>query len=175
MGWCLLALGLASLLLPLRTLQVTGPSMEPTLKQGDRHLLDRLYYRLTGLQVGDVVVIEHNGERLVKRVEALPGHELQVVRDMQERVIFAVNLTLHPRLRGVVTPRREEVFVPRNALYLMGDNFVRSEDSRQFGWIPVRDVVGIVRHWNFSRVFPRPNRPPRGRGARGPGPPATLR
>src|SRR5438067_1877350 len=75
--WCLVALGFASMLGPLRLLQVRGASMEPTLHNGRRYVLDRFYYRLNGLHVGDVVVANPDGDEIVKRVVGLPGDRMQ--------------------------------------------------------------------------------------------------
>jgi signal peptidase I len=157
--WCLLGLCAASLLLPFRLLQVNGHSMEPTLRNGERYLLDRFYYRLGGLRVGDLVVVQHNGEQLVKRVKGLPGDVLQFHRGG----ITNVTATTGTR-RAPVLGRAEEAVEP-GRLYLIGDNFNHSEDSRSWriGQVPESEVIGIVRRFTLGRTFPEPAPPPAGR------------
>src|SRR5436305_8921141 len=95
---CLVVLGAASMLTPLRLVQVSGASMEPTLRDHQRYLLDRLYYRAGGIGYNDVVVMNHEGGEIVKRVKGLPG-------DRVRRVLFpsgardsVINLTRHPEM-----------------------------------------------------------------------------
>ena len=156
--WCLLGLCAASLMLPFRLLQVNGHSMEPTLRNGERYLLDRFYYRLGGLRVGDLVVVQHNGEQLVKRVKGLPGDLLQYGPN------GITNLTATTGTRRAPVPQRGEELVQPGRLYLLGDNFNHSEDSRSWriGQIPQSEVIGIVRRFTLARTFPEPP-PPTGR------------
>lgn len=66
----------------LQQFQVSGSSMDTTLHDGDRVLVNKLSYRLHDPNRGDVVVLktfEGTGERdLIKRVIALPGEVIEV-------------------------------------------------------------------------------------------------
>lgn len=155
---CLVVLGAASLLTPLRLVQVTGASMEPTLHNGERYLLDRLYYRFGGIRCDDVIVLNHEGGEIVKRVKGLPGDHLQVYLLADGARMPVVNLTRHPELRPVNPVWQEELVVPPDAVYVVGDNLVVSEDSRKFGPASKKELVGLVRGWNLSRAFPEPVR-----------------
>jgi len=155
---CLAALGAASLLTPLRLVQVSGSSMEPTFRNGDRYLLDRFYYRLTGIQYDDVVVLNHEGSEIVKRVKGLPGDHLQLMLLSDDSRIAVVNITRHPELRRPPRLWLEETTVPPNALFVVGDNLAVSEDSRRFGAVPERELLGLVRRFNLVRSFPEPAR-----------------
>src|ERR671920_339140 len=65
-------------LLPFRTLHIVGHSMEPTLRDGETYLLDTFYWRGSGLHYDDIIVVNHMGERWVKRLVGMPGDDLQV-------------------------------------------------------------------------------------------------
>jgi signal peptidase I len=157
---CLVVLGAASLLTPLRLVQVSGESMEPTLHNHQRYLLDRLYYRAAGIGYNDVVVMNHEGGEIVKRVKGLPG-------DRVRRVLFpsgardsVINLTRRPEQEN--QPHYwldDEMVVPPGKLYVVGDNLQVSDDSRRFGPVPIEEMVGLVRRWNLSRVFAEPEPP----------------
>jgi signal peptidase I len=154
--WCLVILGLASMLVPLRTLHVRGTSMEPTLHNGQKYILDRLYFRPTGVHVGDVIVILQDGEEIVKRVVGLPGDRLQETLYIDGTVTQAVNITRFPRLRSPVGRNCREKIVPKGMVYVVGDNTQASEDSRKFGPLPLDKIVGVVRTFTFARHFPEP-------------------
>ena len=66
--------------LQLRPTVVLGHSMTPTLRSGGCYLLDTGYYRHHRLQRGDIVVFRHRGETCTKRIYALPGQHLLLLR-----------------------------------------------------------------------------------------------
>ncbi len=89
-GWTLVRVLIAVLLciaiykfvvLPVK---VTGSSMAPTLKNGEIRFVNRLAYRREGPRRGDIVAVQFAGRQavLLKRVVALPGETLQVMRGL---------------------------------------------------------------------------------------------
>jgi phage repressor protein C with HTH and peptisase S24 domain len=54
--------------------------MEPTLRSGALSVLDRSYYRSHPLRRDDIVVFRLGGETYIKRVYALPGERLALLR-----------------------------------------------------------------------------------------------
>jgi signal peptidase I len=100
---------------------VAGVSMEPTLTPGDRVLVRR--HRRTTVHVGDIVVFrDPDSQQAIKRVAALTG----------DRVPSSVR---------PVTGNAE--VVPPGMLVLLGDG-TRSGDSRQWGFIPADQVLGLA-------------------------------
>lgn len=55
-----------------------GCSMQPTLRTGDLMIVDRAAYRNDRPMRGDLVIVSHRHQVLVKRVVGLPGEELEV-------------------------------------------------------------------------------------------------
>jgi signal peptidase I len=130
--------------------QVDGHSMDSTLHNGDRVLVNKLSYRLHDPRRGDVVVLKRldgpNGERdLIKRVIALPGEAIEV-RDCQ--VLIDDRVLDEPYLDPqVVTPNncgkdQPELVIPEGEVFVMGDNRGGSMDSRDIGPIPESDLIG---------------------------------
>src|SRR5262245_25338831 len=71
---------LSVLALPLRPTVVLGQSMAPTLHSGRCYLLNTGYYRCHSLRRGDIVVFRHRGVTCTKRVYALPGERVLLLR-----------------------------------------------------------------------------------------------
>lgn len=101
---------------------VAGVSMEPTLGPGDRVLVRR--HRCATVRVGDIVVFREplDGRQAIKRVAALAG---DVVPDSLRPVTGGAKL------------------VPPGMLVLLGEG-PRSGDSRQWGFIPADQEMGLV-------------------------------
>ncbi len=125
---------------------VDGESMEPTLYGGERLLVSPLPYAVHPPGRGDVVVFHppHDPESdYVKRVVGLAGERV-AIRDGGV-VVDGVRLD-EPYLRGAATRCSGvcEWMVPEGAVFVLGDHRGDSNDSRDFGPVPVDAVVGEV-------------------------------
>jgi len=136
-------------------------SMVPTLMVKDRLLVNKLAYDLKDPERGDIALFENQqGEEdpLIKRVIGLPGERLEL-RDGQ--VFIDGDALEEPYLeRDACKPGYPKtcffgpVTIPRNHYFMMGDNRTNSLDSRFFGPVPEKDVVGeaLVRFWPPNRA-----------------------
>src|SRR5699024_11491510 len=57
---------------------VEGISMEPTLKDNDRILINKLTYILSEPNRGGIVIIQHENKNYIKRIIALPGETIEM-------------------------------------------------------------------------------------------------
>jgi signal peptidase I len=129
-------------------------SMQPTLHEGDRILLNRLTYHFRDPKSGDVVVFHSpmvEGEDLVKRVVAVEGDRV-AVKDGHLSVNGVVQVEpylLEQEIRGEFA----EVVVQEGRVFVMGDNRNNSGDSRLFGPIEVDSIIGtaFVIYWPIGR------------------------
>ena len=114
---------------------VAGPSMEPTLQEGDRVLVDLFTLRGRLPRTGEVVVLSGPGdEDMVKRIarEPYPGDA--------------------PYPASILAP-----YSPLEPAFgVLGDNRDQSRDSRAFGRVPQHRIRGRVawRYWPLSRLGP---------------------
>lgn len=150
----------------LQQFYISGPSMETTLFQDNRVLVNKLSYRLHDVQRGDVVVfdrvttsggvVEHDD--LIKRVIAVGGDSIQIKKcevfvngsPIDEPYLDPIDENpndLASQCRVVDMPT---VVVPDDQLFVMGDNRAESFDSRSFGTIPKKLVIGRA----FAVVWP---------------------
>lgn len=92
-------------------------SMEPTIMAGDKIFGIRI---LGELEVGDVIIFEYEGTYMVKRIAAVPGDTLKI--------------------------NSEEIKIPKDCYYVLGDNYWNSFDSRywQEPYITYDDIVAKI-------------------------------
>jgi signal peptidase I len=140
--------------MPFRAVRVVGNSMVPTLRAGQSVLVDRWYFRLTGLFRYDLVVVRHGRENWIKRLAGLPGDRLALVYGPEGTIDGVLNLST-----GRIPPPGSRVItVPPGHLFVLGDNMAISMDSRITGPLPLTELIGVVRTPTMGRVFPLPRR-----------------
>jgi signal peptidase I len=124
---------------------ITSESMEPTLRSGDRVLVEKLSYSVGSPQRGDLVVFRapDGGSLAVKRIVGLAGDRVAI-----EDGVLAINghLQREPYVdhRTVDSVYFGPVVVPRGDVFVMGDNRADSHDSRDYGGVPRRSLIGRV-------------------------------
>jgi len=139
---------------------IPSASMEPTLQKNDRVLVNKLSYKLHDVHRGDIIVFKAPKDvnppvkDLVKRVIGIPG---DTVEGRADGYVYVNGKRIHePYLKppGITTPGFSKRTVPPDHYWVMGDNRVVSEDSRFFGFIPKKDIVGrvFIRIWPLSRI-----------------------
>lgn len=109
------------------TVEVKGPSMEPTFNQGQRLLVSNAYWLVGEIKKNDIVVVKSNDEFIIKRVYALEGETVDLFN-------IPENYSL----------TEGEYKVPPGKIYILGDNRPMSEDSRQFGPVDRSEILGKV-------------------------------
>jgi signal peptidase I len=142
----------------LQQFYISGPSMESTMFQNNRVLVNKISYRLHDIHRGDVVVFDRvttdgvavQHDDLIKRVIGLAGDKVSI-----SKCVVSVNgkaidepylndydlaqTNLDDRCR---IPEMAVTTVDSGHLFVMGDNRPQSFDSRMFGTIDEKLVVG---------------------------------
>jgi signal peptidase I len=139
--------------------RVEGYSMQPTLETQDRLIVNKLLYLWHAPKSGDVVMLyspTNPDQSLVKRVIAEPGDSVRVA----DGRVYVNDL---PMADAFVAPafRSHDDFgptvVPEGYYFVMGDHRNNSSDSRSWGFVPRRYIVGKVqvRWWPLpqAKVF----------------------
>lgn len=131
---------------------VDGTSMYPNLKDGNILLLkkyDKSYERF------DIVVLNYNGDRLIKRIIGLPGEyveykdsKLYINGQLVEEEMIDVN-TNNFKLEDIGYNK-----IPDDYYFVVGDNRGVSKDSRIIGLIHKKDILGTVSFslWPFKSL-----------------------
>ena len=141
--------------------RVEGRSMEPTLHDQDRLVVNKLAYRAHDPEVGDVVMMLHPSDpdqTLVKRIAAAPGDTIAFERGTVVRNGVAEHEHFVPAKYRQPDDRPAEM-VPEGYYFVLGDHRNNSADSRSFGPVPKKYILGRVqlRWWPIpaARAFER--------------------
>ena len=141
--------------------RVLNVSMVPTLQEREILFVNKLAYKFSPIQRGDILTFHYplNPELdYIKRAIGLPGDVVEVKED---KVWVNSILLIEPYL--VVKPEYEENRweVPQDAIFVMGDNRNDSVDSRAWGFVPLKDVIGkaLAVYWPVThfRILTHPD------------------
>ncbi|MDP2629228.1 MAG: signal peptidase I [Candidatus Harrisonbacteria bacterium] len=146
---------------------VRGDSMLPNLEDKDYILVNKLQYRLSNPERGDVVVFRYPldpKEYFIKRVIGLPG-ETVVIQNNR------VTIFNNQNPNGVIL--EEDIYLPGgqetlgsirtkldpNEYFVMGDNRLHSSDSRRWGELNKSYIAGKawVRLWPLNKIAKVPH------------------
>jgi signal peptidase I len=146
--------------------QVSGLSMFPNLHNGDYVLTDKVSYRVGTPQRGDIVVFHAppaahcpagTGCDFIKRVMGLPGESIEV----KDNGIFVNGTKLAEPYLPEDTQTMANAFttgrvvtLSEDEYFVVGDNRTNSSDSRSWGPISSKNIVGraFFRYWPFTDV-----------------------
>lgn len=148
-------------------------SMRMTLIEGDRIIVNKFIYgaqvpfvkvtlpKLREVKRGDIIVFispEDTKKDFIKRVVGLPGDKVQI-KDMS---IYINGQQLNDALfagrsyynRGDYGMEGVEITVPVDSYYVLGDNSASSRDSRYWGFVPKKYVLGkaLLIYWPLNRL-----------------------
>ena len=140
----------------LRLINVSGPSMNPTLYEGNKMLVSDLFYKP---KAGDVVVfknVDDNNEEkaLVKRVIATEGQEINI--DFEHGIVYVDGQPLEEEYAAEPIHNKLDFIgpktVPEGCVFVLGDNRNSSRDSRakSIGMVDERLILGKV----YAVVYP---------------------
>jgi signal peptidase I len=138
-----------------------GPSMAPTINNGQTVTVQKGY---TNPQINDIIVFTQSGLskygqpntlQLIKRVVALSGDRLVIANNK-----LTVFNSSHPNgfdpddSDGLSSQQtygaynnKIDITVPSGDVYVLGDNRPQSLDSREFGPVPIANVIGkVIQH-----------------------------
>jgi len=143
---------------------VKGESMLPNLQNGNRLVVSKL----SELQRFDVIVFHapDSSEKYIKRIIGLPGDTIE----MKDDTLYVNGKAYHePYLEKLKDQKLEGMLltgdftlseivgkkvVPEGYVFVLGDNRLVSKDSRHFGLLPIKEIVGkaVLRTWPIDEI-----------------------
>ncbi len=132
----------------LMSVEIQGASMSPTLFNGERYILFRCPYLWRAPRQGEIVVINDPEDHglSIKRVIALPNDLVEIRRDgvyvnhARLPEPYLASFASFATCAMPVKPTR----LGSDDYYVLGDNRGRSADSRSYGPVPRKDILGLI-------------------------------
>ena len=140
---------------------IPSDSMLPTLETGDRLVIEKISYRFTSPKFGDIVVFQpppelqrrgySQDQAFIKRIIGTPGDTLKID---DGKVYLNGNVLQEDYIKEPPLQAFQLVRVPQNQYFMMGDNRNDSNDSRYWGFLPKKNMIGkaIFRFWPPGRI-----------------------
>ena len=150
--------------------EVVGNSMHPTYKNGEYLMANKITYKFTQPQRGDVVIFKYSDTQdFIKRVIGVPGDEVMIKdgsyyingEKLEESNYLADTVVTNG---GSYIHEGQSITVPEDKYFVSGDNRPNSSDSREFGPISKDQIKGkawivyfpfsdfrLVHHENYSK------------------------
>ena len=146
---------------------VDGPSMQPTLQDGNRLVVSKFIYNIRKPERGEVIVFQFPSDTtrdFVKRVIAIPGDKVEIKKGVvyiNDKAISENYMKRDPELLkgregfGDYFDNYPVRVVPPGTVFVLGDNRYNSEDSRDYirvGFVPEKLIKGkaMMVFWPFS-------------------------
>jgi signal peptidase I len=128
--------------------EIKGTSMSPTLLDGDRYILFRCPYLWRSPRVGEIVVIKdpQDLDLSIKRIVGLPNDLVEIRRDG----VYVNNAKLpEPYLTSFAAHASgwqpvKPIHLGPQDYFVLGDNRTRSADSRIYGPVPRKSILGLI-------------------------------
>src|SRR3989338_6556988 len=137
-------------------------SMRMTLVEGDRILVNKFIYRFKQPERGDVIVFispEDKKKDFIKRLVGFPDENIQIA---DGTILINGNPVAedsklkkqHYYNRGDFGEEGQVITVPKDAYYVLGDNSISSRDSRYWGFMPKKYLLGkaFLIYWPLNRM-----------------------
>ena len=142
--------------------KIPSGSMRPTLLEGDKLFVNKFIYRLHPPERGDIIVFKYPEDPkkdFIKRLVAYQGETVEIrdgkiyVNDkvLDDPATFGKFYYYNHEPYG---GPNEKVRVPGDSYYALGDNSANSTDSRFWGFVPKKNMVGkaMFRWWPLRRI-----------------------
>ena len=135
-------------------LRVSGSSMEPAIHFGTQIGISKLSYGLvepfgdelllqwSEPQRGDVVLYFYNNRAVIKRCVAVAGDRLDFSHGLGYSL--TVNEKNIPLTEAQYQRLKHNERVPQGMILALGDNYRESVDSRDYGFVSIKNVLGKV-------------------------------
>lgn len=143
--------------------KIPTKTMEPTLLQGDLILADKAIYKKSEPRRGDLVIFiypEDTKKMFVKRLVGLPGETVEIRNgsilingEVLTEPFFAKKYYYN---RGDYAKEGQAITLPQDSYFVLGDNSAFSKDSRYWGFVPKKYIVGKAYkiYYPFNRSGP---------------------
>ncbi|MHC2995058.1 MAG: signal peptidase I [Candidatus Atribacteria bacterium] len=133
---------------------VRGASMEPTLHDRERLIANKISYRFESPERNEIIIFKPPigiKRNYIKRIIGIPGDKIEIVNGK----IYVNDQALEePYVKHRSYENMPPTIVPADSFFVLGDNRPNSSDSRYWGFVPRKNVVGKawVVFWPINKI-----------------------
>ena len=142
--------------------KIPSGSMRPTLAEGDKLFVNKFIYRFKPIERGDIVVFKYPVDLKKDFIKRMVAFEDEVVEIKDGKIYVNGKVLNDPETFGnfyyynhdPFGGPHEKIHVPKGSYYVLGDNSANSTDSRFWGFVLKKNILGkaIFRWWPPKRI-----------------------
>ena len=146
----------------IQAFKIPSGSMRPTLMEGDKLFVNKFIYRFRPMERGDIIVFRYPGEPKKDFIKRLVAFENETVELKDGKIWVNGKVLDDPATFGKFYyynhdpfgGPNEKIKVPQDSFYVLGDNSANSTDSRFWGFVPEKNIIGkaVFRWWPPKRM-----------------------
>ena len=148
----------------IQAFKIPSGSMRPTLMEGDKLFVNKYLYRFEKPKRGDIIVFKYPVDPKKDFIKRLVGFGGETVEIRDGKIYIDGKVLDDPDSFGKFYyynhdpygGPNDRILIPEGAYYALGDNSANSTDSRFWGFVPKKNVLGkaIFRWWPPKRIGP---------------------
>lgn len=131
--------------------QVIGPSMYPTLKEGNVILVNKLSTKFGTFKRNEIIVLKHDDKHMIKRIIGLPGEHIEY----KNNTLYINGEAYKEKFleESQISKDYDTGVIPDGKYFVLGDNRVNSLDGKDFGLIDKSEIIGKawIRIWPLNK------------------------
>jgi signal peptidase I len=133
---------------------VRGASMEPTLYNNERLIANKISYRFESPKRSEIIIFKPPLEikrNYIKRIIGIPGDKIEIIKG---EIYLNDNKLEENYIEYNSYEDVSAILVPDDSFFVLGDNRSNSSDSRYWGFVPRKNVVGKawVVFWPLNKI-----------------------
>ncbi len=133
---------------------VRGASMEPTLHDRERLIANKISYRFESPERNEIIIFKPPigiKRNYIKRIIGIPDDKIEIVNG---KIYVNDQVLKEPYVKYRSNENMPPTIVPADSFFVLGDNRPNSSDSRYWGFVPRKNVVGKawVVFWPLNKI-----------------------
>ena len=146
----------------IQAFKIPSGSMRPTLMEGDKLFVNRYIYRFKSPKRGDIIVFKYPKDMKKDFIKRLVAFEGETVEIKDGKIYVDGKVLDDPGTFGKFyyynhdpyAPPNEKIKIPKDSYFVLGDNSANSQDSRFWGFVPKKNMVGkaLFRWWPLNKL-----------------------